>query len=378
MTTEQTRRRLLTVVGSSGVLALAGCLGGDDEDAGGNGESDDGMDDYDDGMDDHDDDMDGDDDDDDVGDDEDDGETAMDADVRVAHLSPDAPNVDIWIDGEPVLEDVPFRAVSEYLELSTGTYEVAIAAAGDPDTVVFEEDLEIDEGAFTVAALGELSEENQPFAPDVLVDDVSDPGDEARVRLVHAAPDAPAVDVTVGDGETVLYEDVAFGESATVEVPADAYTLEVRPATADNDGDVVDTFDVEPAAGNVYTAFAVGYLEPESAPADEPFDLEVVLDAEYDEAATAVETVVVGPDGQNAFDPDTLEIEAGTTVRFTWDSSGHNVSPVSMPDDAEWDGEPSISDSGHEHEHTFEVAGRYEYVCDPHEGAGMVGELHVE
>ncbi|WP_425461900.1 DUF4397 domain-containing protein [Natronosalvus hydrolyticus] len=388
MTTDQTRRRLLTVVGSSGVLALAGCLGGDDEDAEGNGETDDGMDDHDDGMDDHDDMGEYDDEYDDEEADHQDEDDATDADVRVAHLSPDAANVDIWIDGEAVLEDVPFRAVSEYLELPTGTYEVAIAAAGEPDTVVFEEDLEILEGAFTVAALGELSEENQPFAPDVFADDVSDPGDEARVRLVHASPDAPAVDVTVGDGDTVLYEDVAFGETASVEVPAGSYTLEVRPATADNDGDVVATFDVEPAAGNVYTAFAVGYLDAENAPADEPFDLEVVLDAEYDGeaadaedgggAADAVETVFVGPDGQNSFDPDTLEIEAGTTVRFTWDSSGHNVSPVSMPDGADWEGEPSISDAGHEHEHTFEVTGRYEYVCDPHEGAGMTGEIHVE
>ena len=40
--------------------------------------------------------------------------------VRVAHLSPDAPAVDVWVDGSRVLENVPFKAFSSYLELPAG------------------------------------------------------------------------------------------------------------------------------------------------------------------------------------------------------------------------------------------------------------------
>lgn len=207
---------------------------------------------------------------------DDESEPASEASLRVAHLSPDAPNVDVYVDGDAVLEDVPFRTVSDYLELPTGDYPVEITAAGDAETVVFDEELTVPEGDFTAAAIGELAEENQPFAVEVYEDDLSDPGEDARVRLIHAAPDAPNVDVTV-DGEP-LFEDVAFGAAGTVEVPADDYTLEVRPATSEVDGEVVATFDVSPEAGTVYTAFAVGYLEPDAAPADESFDLEVVED----------------------------------------------------------------------------------------------------
>ncbi|ELZ25550.1 DUF4397 domain-containing protein [Natrinema limicola] len=254
-----TRRRALTLIGTAGGIALAGCMGGSDDgsEMGGNESGEE------------------------MSDDEmaDNGSDETMANVRVAHLSPDAPNVDVYVDGDTVLEDVPYRDVSDYLELAPGTYTVMITAAGDPDAVVFEDDLEITDGAFTIAALGELSETNQLFAPTVLEDDRSDPGDNARVRLVHASPDAPAVDVTVGDGETVLFDDVAFGEAATTEVPGGDYTLEVRPATETNDGDVVATVDTAPETGSVYTAFAVGYLEPDMAPADAPFDLEVVTDA---------------------------------------------------------------------------------------------------
>lgn len=257
MSQGHTRRRTLTLIGTAGAGLVAGSFGAaSDDHAGDSGQESDSN---------H------------------DEEATATARVRAAHLSPDAPNVDVVVDGETVLSDVPFRAVSDYLELPVGTANVAISATDDPETVVFDQELEIAEGAFTIAALGELSEENQPFAPTVLEDDLSDPGENARVRLVHASPDAPAVDVTVGGGETVLFENVAFGEAGALEVPAGEYTLEVRPATNCNDGEVVAEFDVAPAAGSVSTAFAVGYLEPDAAPADEAFDLEVVADVPGEE-----------------------------------------------------------------------------------------------
>lgn len=88
--------------------------------------------------------------------------------------------------------------------------------------------------------------------------------------------------------------------------------------------------------------------------------------------------VVVGPDGDLSFAPESLTVDAGTTVTFVWDSNTHNVVPNSQPDDADWEGHEDIEDSGFEYEYTFEVAGTYEYVCTPHESAGMVGEIVVE
>src|SRR6056297_3975493 len=59
------------------------------------------------------------------------------AQVRVAHLSPDAPAVDVLVDGDAVLEGVEFGTVSEYLEVPAGERTVTIQTA-ENDTVVFE------------------------------------------------------------------------------------------------------------------------------------------------------------------------------------------------------------------------------------------------
>jgi hypothetical protein len=199
--------------------------------------------------------------------------------VRVAHLSPNAPNVDVYVDDAAVLEDVPFGAVSGYLEVPAGDRTVEITAAGDPDTSVFDGAVPVAaDMSYTVAAAGELGDTvDQPFEPLVLADDNSDPGsDTARLRVVHASPDAPAVDVTVASSGDALFDGVPFGESGYVEVPAGDYTVEIRGDTEGNDGDVVASFDVSLAGGQVYTAFAAGYLAPEG---DAPgFDLVVAQD----------------------------------------------------------------------------------------------------
>ncbi len=198
--------------------------------------------------------------------------------LRVAHLSPDAPNVDVYVDDELTLEDVPFGAVSDYLELEPAAYAIRITAAGDEETVVFDEEVELAAGAFTAAAIGELAENaSQAFAVQVYEDDLSDPGENARIRAVHASPDAPNVDIAAGGD--VLLEDVAFGEAGAVEVPGGEYTLGIRETGAE---EAVAEFPATVEAGMVYSAFAVGYLAPGDAPADEApgFDLLLTVDNE--------------------------------------------------------------------------------------------------
>lgn len=210
-----------------------------------------------------------------------DGEEGMEtemASVRVAHLAPDAPNVDIYVDGEAVLEDVAFSDVSDYLQLEAGTHDVRITEAGNEQEVLYEEPLEVEATAYTVAAVGEVADENQPFAVEVFEDDLSDPGENARVSVIHAVPDKSAVDIVGEESGDALVEDLAFGESQTAEAPPGTYTFEVLPAGED-DADPVSTFDATVEAGTVYSAFAVGYLEPDDAPADEAFSIELVEDS---------------------------------------------------------------------------------------------------
>jgi len=95
------------------------------------------------------------------------------------------------------------------------------------------------------------------------------------------------------------------------------------------------------------------------------------------EESSGSSEVRVGPGGSNVFDPETLYVEPGTTVKWVWDSGGHNVVPESIPDGADWEGHEGLEDSGFDYEHTFETKGTYEYVCTPHASLGMKASVEV-
>ena len=196
--------------------------------------------------------------------------------LRVVHASPDAPAVDVYVDGDAVLTGVSFGTVSDYLTAPAGERAVRITAAGDESTVAFDGMVTVQaDTSYTAIAFGNLTTDE--FAVGVLEDAPPSVGsDEAAVNLFHASPDAPPVTVTVASSGDALFEGLEYGEQAGyVTVPAGSYTLEVRPASG---GDPVATFDVSVEGGTAYSAFAVGYLDPGNAPGDEPFDLLLATD----------------------------------------------------------------------------------------------------
>ncbi|WP_248518045.1 cupredoxin domain-containing protein [Salinarchaeum laminariae] len=94
-------------------------------------------------------------------------------------------------------------------------------------------------------------------------------------------------------------------------------------------------------------------------------------------AAAQTQEIIVGPEGDMfTFSPSSVTIAPGTTVTFTWETDGHNVSPTSVPDGASWGGHPEVVGTGTTYEFTFETLGTYEYQCDPH-APGMAGSIEV-
>jgi hypothetical protein len=175
--------------------------------------------------------------------------------VRVAHLSPDAPAVDVWVDGAVALQDVAFGGFSSYLKLSAGNHRIQVSPANQTSPIVIDAEVTLITGNYyTVAATGRLA----GIAPTVLVDSVSRETGKARIRFVHAGPDAPSVDITLADG-TVLFPDVQFREAGTyLAVPGGTYDLQVRLAGTQT---VALSFGDVPLSNNTtYSVFAVGLL----------------------------------------------------------------------------------------------------------------------
>lgn len=187
---------------------------------------------------------------------------AEDAHVRVAHLAPDAPNVDVYVNGEPALTNVPYTTVSDYLPLPAGTQQVTVYATGDTTTPVIDAPVEVAAGgAYTVAAVGLVADGS--LTAQIYEDDLRSPADgNAKVRVVHASPDAGPVDVVPAGGEPLVAGLEFPNASPYAEVPEGTYTLDVN-ATGTNQT-ALTVPDVALASGAVYSAFAVGTVYADS------------------------------------------------------------------------------------------------------------------
>ena len=109
--------------------------------------------------------------------------------IRIWHNSPDAPAVDILVNGQAALTNVPYGATSQYLPLPAGTYDVKVNVAGTT-TTVFSASLTLARGeSYTAVAMGSVTGKGAPFGVKVLKDATSG----ALLRVLHASPNVPAV-----------------------------------------------------------------------------------------------------------------------------------------------------------------------------------------
>jgi hypothetical protein len=123
--------------------------------------------------------------------------------VRLAHLSPDTPAVDVYLYSlgkktpRLVLRHVGYGALSPYQRLGTGAYTVAMrpadAAAASPP--VLSTNVRVAGGqAYTVAGVGPY----KGIKLQVLEDSASIPAGRAGLRVIEASLKEPTVDVTAG------------------------------------------------------------------------------------------------------------------------------------------------------------------------------------
>lgn len=156
--------------------------------------------------------------------------------VRLAHLSPDTPSVDVYLYafGEPqaqvVLEHVGYGALSPYQRLDPGRYTVAMRGDGaDPDSPpVISTTVDVGAGeAFTVAGMGRTAS----LKIQILADELSTPPGMATLRVIQASLQSPQVDVTSDDG--TIAQGLRFPAFTSYEpVAPGATTLRVEGASS--------------------------------------------------------------------------------------------------------------------------------------------------
>lgn len=211
--------------------------------------------------------------------------------LRVAHFSPNVPAVDVFLKAPGAANDVSNRALagvtfpidSGYLDVTAATYDASVALAGSLVGVIELNGAALARGTSTsVFAIGLLNGVgNQALRLAAYADNRSAVTGKAKVRVIHLAPDAPAVDVVVLANGAIAARPVtsiAFPNATATPLELDpgTYTLGIVPTGATTP--VLPTasgVSVTLAAGDVKTIVAIGTL---ATPGAQPFQLKVLDD----------------------------------------------------------------------------------------------------
>jgi Domain of unknown function (DUF4397) len=174
--------------------------------------------------------------------------------VRLAHLSPDTPAVDVYLKPksggkQQRFPGVAYGVMSPYLRLPAGTYSVAMRPAGaDPSSdPVLTLEVNVDSGqAYTVAGVGRYAD----LGLRLIHDDLKLPAaNESKVRIIQASVRAPVLDVGVNHGPTIA-DGVQFATTTSYrQVKPGTWTVRVQPTG----GGTTSTLPCTLGAGNVYS-----------------------------------------------------------------------------------------------------------------------------
>ena len=182
--------------------------------------------------------------------------------IRFVHVSPDAPPLDIYVDGELVVKGVDFPTATAFLVFAAGDHRFQMTPAESTvDGALIDIDQNLDaDTSYEIVAIGLLNDvEGQVIEVDTTVIESTN---SARIRLIQGAPSLGGVDVVVEDGD-LLFEDLDFPDASDYR--------EVAPATSNlllyGTGERailarLDDLVIEP--GWVYDLFIAGQTENET------------------------------------------------------------------------------------------------------------------
>jgi hypothetical protein len=203
--------------------------------------------------------------------------------VRIVHAIPEGPTIDVFTNDTKTFTNIPYQTITPYQELSDGldgtatrpglaspearpytglsnvhiTFRVCrLGGQATAEPLVEKTETLTIGNHYTAIALP--STEGKASSLKVVNDDLMPgPSDRARVRFIHASPDAGELDLCVRDRRKVLFRGVNFRSQAGYkQVEPMMATLEVRPS--DKENTLATTPNLRWEAGKTYTIIVAG------------------------------------------------------------------------------------------------------------------------
>ncbi len=148
--------------------------------------------------------------------------------VRVVNAVSEGPDVSVQLGGQTLFAQVMQSAVTDYQEVALNLAQFAVHVQGVPDGMMLAEQdrMLLDGSRYTVFL---VADDSTKRSLRVVRDHVTPDSGKARLRVLHAAPNASGLDFSIAGSKDKLFSDVKFkNEAGYADVVPGKVSLEVR------------------------------------------------------------------------------------------------------------------------------------------------------
>lgn len=174
--------------------------------------------------------------------------------VRFLHAIPEGEDVDIYINNVPFYKGLDFTEFSPYVYVPQGDYTVTVYIEDTKENPILNEKINVNVNELvTISITGDG--ENIKLLPVVEETEVVS-GSNAKVRVVHLSPNAPAVNISADNKE--LFENVKYMDvTPYIAIQAKDYVVNLEEARTNR---IMRQNRVTVNQGRIYTFYAVGNI----------------------------------------------------------------------------------------------------------------------
>ena len=182
--------------------------------------------------------------------------------IRFLQASPDAPPVDVYINGSRVAENLDYQSFTGYLRAYPGLYRVELFPAGVRTKPLYAAQINLQSLLiYTAAYIGCCGQTDMLLVPDSPASRRNPAG--TALRFVNLIPQSPPLDVYL-DGYLVVNRIVFEEISKYLPLATGRYTLDVR--NSETGQTLISHPAMDLRAGNLYTGYFTGLADGTPAP----------------------------------------------------------------------------------------------------------------
>ena len=177
--------------------------------------------------------------------------------VRILHAVPNAPNVDVYVNGNLIANNLEFGKISEYSTLSPSEYEFQLFPSGTYDKPLLSQNVQLIANAnYTVSIvtlannlyLFRLKDDNVPFTKS-----------QALLRFINLSSNSPLLSLALPTGIALFNEAEYLETTGYYQLSSGIYNFEVLLGSSEISTKYIKNITLN--GGKFYTIYIIGLFK---------------------------------------------------------------------------------------------------------------------